>query len=79
MYILQSDVQDSSMKVSRVDATMKNSLVTITNPVNNIVYVHYVETDGTSAGVGDYNIINLGFSERTLLYIPGYTLSIKPA
>lgn len=52
----RSNVQDNSMKVTRVDATMQNSPVTITNPANSTVHVHNVKTNGTSAGVGDYNI-----------------------
>lgn len=61
--------------VSKVDDAQADKPVTINNPSNNQVHVHYVKTDGTDAGVSDF-VININKSGTGSYQIPsGYQLA----
>lgn len=73
----------SGRKTARVDATENSRLITISNPANNTVHVHFVNSkgqditdqNGKKINVGDYDIKNMQNGHGSYTVPNGYTLN----
>lgn len=73
----------SGRKTARVNATENSKPITISNPANNTVHVHFVNSkgqditgqNGKKINVGDYDIKNMTASQGSYTVPNGYTLN----